>query len=43
VLHLVHGFVYLFTYLLTQLNPSWGTANCAAPQELSSILWNPKV
>jgi hypothetical protein len=22
VLHLVHGFVYLFTYLLTQLNPS---------------------
>jgi hypothetical protein len=31
------------TYLLTELSPSWGAANCAAPQELQSILWNPKV
>jgi hypothetical protein len=30
-------------YLLTELSPSWGTTNCAAPQELPSILWNPKV
>jgi hypothetical protein len=28
----------IFEYILT-----WGTANCAAPQELPSILWNPKV
>jgi hypothetical protein len=34
---------YLFTYLLTELSPSWGTANCAATQELPSILRNPKV
>jgi hypothetical protein len=25
------------TYLLTELNPSWGAANCAAPQELPSV------
>jgi hypothetical protein len=31
------------TYLLTELSPSWGAANCAATQELPSILWNPKV
>jgi hypothetical protein len=31
------------TYLLTELNPSWEPANCAATQELPSILWNPKV
>jgi hypothetical protein len=30
------------TYLLTELSPSWGAANCAATQELPSILWNPK-
>jgi hypothetical protein len=30
-------------YLLTELSPSWGAANCAAPQEPPSILWNPKV
>jgi hypothetical protein len=30
-------------FLLTELSPSWGAANCAAPQELPSILWNPKV
>jgi hypothetical protein len=31
------------TYLLTELSPSWWAANCEAPQELLSILWNPKV
>jgi hypothetical protein len=31
------------TYLLTELSPSWGAVNCAAHQELPSILWNPKV
>jgi hypothetical protein len=30
------------TYLLTELSPSWGAANCATTQELPSI-WNPKV
>jgi hypothetical protein len=29
--------------LFTELSPSWGAANFAAPQELPSILWNPKV
>jgi hypothetical protein len=31
------------TYLLTELSPSWEATNCAATQELPSILWNPKV
>jgi hypothetical protein len=31
------------TYLLTELSPSSEAANCAATQELPSILWNPKV
>jgi hypothetical protein len=26
-----------------ELSPSWEAANCAAPQELPNILWNPKV
>jgi hypothetical protein len=26
-----------------ELRPSWEAANCAPTQELSSILWNPKV
>jgi hypothetical protein len=34
---------YLLTYLLTELSPSWGAANCAATQELPYILWNLKV
>jgi hypothetical protein len=34
---------YILTYLLTELSPSWEAANCAATQELPSILWNPKV
>jgi hypothetical protein len=31
------------TYLLTELSPSWGAANCAATQELPSTSWYPKV
>jgi hypothetical protein len=26
-----------------ELSPSWEAANCAATQEILSILWNPKV
>jgi hypothetical protein len=33
----------ILTYLLTELSSSWGAVNCAAPQEPTSILWNPKV
>jgi hypothetical protein len=33
----------IYTYLLTELSPSWGAINCTATQELPSILWNPKV
>jgi hypothetical protein len=33
----------LLTYLFTELSPSWETANCAATQELPTILCNPKV
>jgi hypothetical protein len=39
---LLHSIV-LLTYLLTELSPSWEATNCTAPQELPSILWNPKV
>jgi hypothetical protein len=35
--------LYLLTYLLMELSPSWEAANCATTQELPSILWNPKV
>jgi hypothetical protein len=35
--------IYLLTNLLTELSPSWETANCAATQELPNILRNPKV
>jgi hypothetical protein len=28
---------------LTELSPSWEASNCAATQEIPSILWNPKV
>jgi hypothetical protein len=34
-LHVIHS--------LTDLSPSWEDTNCAATQELPSILWNPKV
>jgi hypothetical protein len=30
------------SHSLTELSPSWEAANCAAPQELPSILWKPK-
>jgi hypothetical protein len=33
----------ILTYLFMELNPSWEAANCAATQELPSILWNQKV
>jgi hypothetical protein len=34
---------YLLPQLLTELSPSWQVVNCAATQEPSSILRNPKV
>ena len=37
---------YLFTYLLTystEQSPSWETNSFSASQEISRILWNPKV
>jgi hypothetical protein len=33
----------ILTYLLTELRPFSVAANCAASQELPSILWNPNV
>jgi hypothetical protein len=42
--HFAHTcLIYLLTYLLMELSPSWEAANCAATQEILSILWNPKV
>jgi hypothetical protein len=35
--------VFTLTHSLTELSPSWEAANCAAIQELPSILCNPKV
>jgi hypothetical protein len=35
--------IFLVTHSLTELSTSWEAANCAATQQLSSILWNPKV
>jgi hypothetical protein len=32
---------YQVTYLITELSPFWEAANCAATQELPTILWNP--
>jgi hypothetical protein len=32
-----------FTHSLLKLSRSWEAANCVATQELSRILWNPKV
>jgi hypothetical protein len=34
---------YLLTYLLMELRASSEAANCAATQEIPSVLWNPKV
>jgi hypothetical protein len=33
----------LMAHSLMELSPSWETINCAATQELPSILWNPDV
>jgi hypothetical protein len=33
----------MLTHSLMELNPSSEAANCAATQELPSILWNPTV
>jgi hypothetical protein len=33
---------YLIPHSLMELSPSWEAANCAATQELPSILWNPE-
>jgi hypothetical protein len=38
----IDSYMYLLSYPLTELSPSRGAANCAATQELPSILWNPK-
>jgi hypothetical protein len=42
-LHNYHCENSVSIYLLTELNPSWETANCGAIQELPSILWSQKV
>jgi hypothetical protein len=34
---------YVKNWSLTELGLSWEAANCAASQELPSILWNPKI
>jgi hypothetical protein len=34
---------YLLTHSLMVLSPSRGAANCAATQEIPSILWKPKI
>jgi hypothetical protein len=34
---------YVYSHSLMELSPSWEAANCAATEEISSILWNPKV
>jgi hypothetical protein len=39
-----HGYrTHWQKYLLTELRTSWEAANCAATEELLSILWNTKV
>jgi hypothetical protein len=35
--------LFTHSHSLTELSPSWEAVNCAATQELISILWNPKV
>jgi hypothetical protein len=39
---ILRRYINNLTYLHTELSPSWEAANCAATQELPSILWNPK-
>jgi hypothetical protein len=36
-------YISVFAHSLMELSPSWEAANCAATQELPSVLWNPKV
>jgi hypothetical protein len=36
-------FLFCLTHSLMELSSSWESVNCAATQELPSILWNPKV
>jgi hypothetical protein len=43
VLDTVYWTVYRMHHSLMELSPSWEAVNCAATQELPSILWNPKV
>jgi hypothetical protein len=38
-----HFLLAYFPSSLMELSPSWEAVNCAATQELLSILWNPKV
>jgi hypothetical protein len=47
-IHLLYEPSYIIScvgnlHSLMELSPSWEAANCAATQELSSILWNPEV
>jgi hypothetical protein len=39
----VPSLTHSLTHTLMELSPSWEAANCAATQELPSLLWNPKV
>jgi hypothetical protein len=40
----VQGVCYfIYIHSLMELSLSWEAANCAATQEIPSILWNPKV
>jgi hypothetical protein len=38
IIFIIWNFLRVHTYLLTELSPSWETANCAATQELPSTL-----
>jgi hypothetical protein len=39
----VYALTHSLTHSLMELSPFWEAANCAATQELISVLWNPKV
>jgi hypothetical protein len=39
----IHSLTHSLTHSLMELSPSWEAANCAATQELRSILLNLKV
>jgi hypothetical protein len=34
---------HIYNHSLMELSPSWKAADCAATEELPSILWNPRV